>query len=64
VKSVCYQPTKTCKTAGDLKRLLENIPDDMPLQPTSYSKKDVIVRFEQEEGNNENKWLTLGGSGW
>jgi hypothetical protein len=65
VKSVCYQPTQTCKTVGDLKRLLEEIPDDMPLKPSTYAaNKLVIARFEHEKDNQDNKWITLTGGGY
>jgi hypothetical protein len=64
VKIICYKPSQSCKTVGELKKMLEVFPDDMPLKPSSHDKKKpVVIRFELEEGNPSNKWITLTGGG-
>ena len=59
---ICYQPTQTCKTIGELKKLIQSLPDNMEIKPSSNSKKSVVVRFEKHR-DKDKKWLTISGSG-
>jgi hypothetical protein len=44
---------------------LEDVSDDMPLKPYSHAKdKPVVVRFEHDEDQPDNKWITLAGGQW
>jgi len=58
--SICFSPTISCETVGEIRKALEDIPDDTPLKSQGLIKRDVLVRYEEEKGNVKNRWVTLG----
>jgi len=57
---ICFKPTVGCQTVGELKKALEQIPDNTPLKSQGLLKKNILIRYEEERDNEKNKWITLG----
>ena len=59
MESICFRSSQRCKTVGELKKLLEDIPDDMPIKPFTDMRRKLLIRFERSKEDETKKWITI-----
>ena len=59
MKSACWKPTQCCLTVGEIKKALEDIPDDTPVKGSNILlERKVIIRYKEEEVSCK-KWIAI-----
>jgi len=58
--TICWKPTKDCKTVGDIVKALKDIPKDTPIKGNNVKiKRSVSIRYHQDEDNEKKTWISV-----